>query len=382
MKNNKFSALAQQFAGAMMSPIILLVIVGVYVSIGAAFTNYILPEGSFLGGIFSMFASIGFLFMRLLPLWFAVGISFTLSKKEKGWAALSGLVLFLTYMAGIGNYAQIFNITSETTSVSYLMETLKYDQTEAINYNALWTTFAGFFTFNMGIFSGIVSGLITSLVHNKFHTKQMPALFSFFGGTKYVIILVTIISVPLAISTFYVWPIISLGIRGLAGVITSSGLFGTFLFGAVDKALLPLGLHHLIAFPIEYSAIGGRMLINGEWFEGVRNIIVGQAGWAEATGYITHNFTTGRILFQIGGMSGIALAIYKTASPENKKKVAGIVTAAAFTAAFVGISEPIEYTFIFIAPALYFGLYVPMSGLAYVLAEITNVSINGHALFL
>lgn len=177
-----------------------------------------------------------------------------------------------------------------------------------------------------------------------------------------------------------VWPFVANALASITGFISNSGLIGTFVFGTLDKLLLPFGIHHLIAFPIEYSAVGGTMLIDGVLYEGVRNIIVGQAGSASATGYIVRNFTTGRILFQLAGLPGAAFAMYKLSKPENRKKVASILIPAVMTLALVGVSEPIEYTFLFLAPQLYFLVYAPLTGLMYVLAEVFQVSINGHAL--
>ncbi|MEF9894114.1 MAG: PTS transporter subunit EIIC, partial [Anaerorhabdus sp.] len=155
----------------------------------------------------------------------------------------------------------------------------------------------------------------------------------------------------------------------------------TWLFGFIDKALLPFGIHHLIAFPIEYSSVGGVMTIDGVVYEGVRNIIVGQAGSPGATGYLIRNFTSGRILFQLAGLPGAAFAMYKCAKPENRKKVASLLIPTIVTLMLVGISEPIEYTFLFASPLLYWLVYAPLCGLCYVIAEVAKISINGHALF-
>lgn len=367
----------QSFAGAMMVPVILFVLVGFYVGVGAGLTNYILPEllpadsvvVKFITAVINMFVHMGFLFMNYLPIWFAVGIAFTLAKKEKGWAAFAGLIMFLTYIRGIGSYAGAWGISAESIL------------TMEPNFQALWGEVAGIFTLNMGIFSGIVAGVVAAWVHNRYIDSQFKASFAFFSGPRFVIIMVTLFAVPLAIATYYIWPFIGRGLQWITNFIGSSGLFGTWLFGALDKALLPFGIHHLIAFPIEYSAVGGTMTIDGTIYEGVRNIIMGQAASPNATGYITRNFTTGRILFQLAGLPGAAFAMWKTAKPENRKKVASIVIPAVLTLMLVGISEPIEYTFLFVAPALYWLVYAPLSGLMYVLAEVTNVSINGHALF-
>lgn len=370
----------QTFAGAMMVPVILLVLVGFFVGIGSAFTNYILPEGGILYKLFTMITNLGFMFMNNLQLWFAVAIAFTLAKKEKGWAAFAGLIMFFCYTRGIEGWAALSGWNADTTTVEALMAN-GYGETEAMNFNALWMTSLGIFTYNMGIFSGLISGLMTAFLHNKFVDTKLPAMFGFFAGTKFVVIVVALLSIPAAILTYYVWPFIASGLQGITSFIGASGLFGTFLFGTLDKALLPFGIHHLIAFPIEYSSVGGTMTIDGTLYEGVKNIINGQAASPSATGYIVRNFTNGRLLFQLAGLPGAAFAMYRCAKPENRKKVAALLVPAVFTLAMVGISEPIEYTFLFVAPLLYWLVYAPLCGLCYVLAEIFQISINGTALF-
>lgn len=378
MKN--IQAKIQTFAGAMMVPVILLVLVGFFVGIGSAFTNYILPEGSLLYKLFSMITTEGFMFMNNLQLWFAVAIAFTLAKKEKGWAAFAGMIMYFCFAGGIECWASMEGWTAETTAVEALMAN-GYTEQAALNFNALWTNAFGFFTYNMGIFSGIICGLLTAAIHNRFVDTELPAMFAFFAGAKFVIIIVSLAAVPTALVAYYVWPYIAAVLQGITNFIGSSGLFGTFLFGTMDKALLPFGIHHLIAFPIEYSSVGGTMTIDGVVYEGVKNIINGQAASATATGYITRNFTNGRLLFQLAGLPGAALAMWRCAKPENRKKVAALLVPAVFTLAMVGISEPIEYTFLFVAPALYWLVYAPLCGLCYVLAEVFKISINGTALF-
>lgn len=378
MKN--LQAKLQTFSGAMMVPIILLVLVGFFVGIGSAFANYILPAGNIVHSIFVMLQDIGFMIMNTLPIWFAVAIAFTLAKKEKGWAAFSGLFMFFALIKGIQSYAALQGYNADTTSVDALMAN-GLSEIDALNFNSLWATTLGIFTYNMGIFSGLVAGLLAALFHNKWVDTELPNAFGFFAGPKFVVIMIALLSIPIAILFYYVWPIIASGLTALTSFIGNSGLFGTFVFGTVDKMLLPFGIHHLIAFPIEYSKVGGVLEVDGVLYEGVRNIINGQAASATATGYITRNFTTGRILFQLAGLPGASYAMYKAARPENRKGVASLLVPAVLTLALVGISEPIEYTFLFLAPGLYYFLYAPLSGLMYVLTEITNVSINGHALF-
>ncbi|MEH7014848.1 PTS transporter subunit EIIC, partial [Neobacillus niacini] len=202
---------------------------------------------------------------------------------------------------------------------------------------------------------------------------------SFFSGPRYAQILNFVAVVPVGILLYYVWPFIGNGLAELSNFITASGLVGTFVFGAMDRALLPIGIHHLIAFPIEYTSVGGTMLVDGTLYEGVRNIMLAQMGSSEATEYIVRNFTTGRVLFHFGGLPGAALAIYFTAKKENRKKVASLLIPAILTAVLIGVTEPIEYTFLFVQPLLYFLIHVPLSGLSYVFTEMLNVSIIGTA---
>ena len=197
MKN--IQAKLQTFAGAMMVPIILLVLVGFFVGIGSAFTNYILPEGNILYNLFTMITNLGFMFMNNLQLWFAVAIAFTLAKKEKGWAAFAGLILFFCFMRGIEGWAALEGWTAETTTVDALVKS-GYTQQAALNFNALWSSSLGIYSYNMGIFSGIVTGLIAAGLHNKFVDTKLPAMFGFFAGTKFVFIMVALASFPVAIA--------------------------------------------------------------------------------------------------------------------------------------------------------------------------------------
>ena len=147
MKN--IQAKLQTFAGAMMVPIILLVLVGFFVGIGSAFTNYILPEGNILYNLFTMITNLGFMFMNNLQLWFAVAIAFTLAKKEKGWAAFAGLILFFCFMRGIEGWAALEGWTAETTTVDALVKS-GYTQQAALNFNALWSSSLGIYSVQHG----------------------------------------------------------------------------------------------------------------------------------------------------------------------------------------------------------------------------------------
>ncbi|WP_248734377.1 PTS transporter subunit EIIC [Neobacillus rhizosphaerae] len=378
----------QVISGAMMIPIILLVVAGVFIGIGSAFVNMenvaalglagIIKEGGFLHSFFRVINDLGFMVMRFLPIFFAVGIAFGLSKKEKGWGAFGGLVMYIALNTVISTILNINGLTAESTTAEAFMKAGFSDQ-DALNKSSLYTTFLGIFTYNFSIFGSIISGAVASAVHNKFCNQELPNALSFFSGPRFSIMMMFVFSIPLGLLMYFIWPYIGNGLAAVGGFIGSSGLIGTFTFGALDKALLPIGIHHLIAFPIEYTSIGGVKEIGGKIFEGVNNIKLAQMGDPNTTEYITRNFSTGRILNHFGALPGIGLAIYVCAKPENRKRVLSILIPAILTAMLVGVTEPIEYTFLFVAPLLYFFVYVPMNGLAYVLTEAFHVSIMGES---
>ncbi len=379
----------QKLSGAMMIPIILLVISGFTIGIGAAFASpenvsemgltWLIPEGGLAQNIFSLINDVGFTIMGFLPIFFAIGLSFGLAKEEQGWAAISGLFFYIVLNASIGTILSQHGLTVETTTMDAFMAN-GLEEADALIQSSLYTEFLGIFTYNMSVFGGIISGLFVSVVHNRFFNKELPNALAFFSGVRFVPIVLTLLVIPAAYVLFWLWPLIGIFLTNIGKFIGSSGLFGTFLFGALDKALLPFGLHHLIAFPIEYTSVGGTLDVCGQTYEGVKNIMNAQMGCPEATGYITRNFETGRIIFQFGGFAGIALAIYNTALEENKAKIASLLIPAVVTGVLIGVSEPLEYTFLFVAPILYYAVYVPLAGLSYVLAEIAHISVNGTAL--
>ncbi|ARP39507.1 PTS transporter subunit EIIC [Vibrio syngnathi] len=370
----------QALAGGMMVSIIVLVIAGIFIGVGAGVVNQMSATDSVIWAFFKLMLDLGLMVMRNLPPFFAIGLAFALAKSEKGWAAFTGFTMFMCFNVAIGSIAAFHGWTQETTSVASLMNDAGYDKVAAQNFNSLWGESLGIFAYNMGIFSGILVGCITAWIHNRYYKFEMPALLSFFSGPRAVVIFAYFAIMPIALFVYYAWPPIAGALQSITTLITSSGIFGSFLFGVFDKGLLPFGLHHLIAFPIEYTRVGGVMEIDGVVYEGVRNIMNGQMSSPETTSYITHNFTSGRIPIQIGGLTGAAYAMYVTAKTANRKKVAAIMVPAVFTAAVIGITEPLEYTFLFVQPFLFFAVHVPLNGLAYVITEMMGVSIHGNQL--
>lgn len=377
----------QVFAGAMMTPIIVMVVAGLFIGIGSAFYNltnvqalglgWLIQEGNVIHNFFKLINDLGFMVMRFLPLFFTVAITFSLAKREKGWAAFGALVFYIAFNQVITSMFTINGISPETTTVeAFVASGLGPD---AANMKAaLYTTFLGIFTYDTSVFGAYIAAFIASSIHNKFYTKKLRPALSFFAGPRYAIIMMFIFAIPTGVAMYYIWPMISWVITTGANLLTNAGLFGTFAIGFLDKALLPFGLHHLI--PVQYTAMGGTLEVAGEVYQGVTNIMYAQLADPNSLGYITRNFETGRILVHFAALPAITLAMYHTTKKENRKKAASILVPAVITAFAIGITEPIEYTFLFVAPALFFLVYAPLTALGYVLTEATGVSIIGASL--
>ncbi len=374
----------QVFAGAMMTPIIVMVVAGIFIGIGSAFYNvqnaqalglgWLIVEGNPIHSFFKLINDLGFMVMGYLPLFFTIAITFSLAKREKGWAAFGALVFYIAMNQVITSMFSIYGITPDNTTVDALVATgMSMDQ--ASMKSALYTNFLGIFTYDTSVFGAYIAAFLASIIHNRFYQQKLRPSLSFFSGPRFAIIMMFVFSIPVGVLMFYGWPILSAAITTGTNALTSSGLFGTFAIGFLDKALLPFGLHHLI--PVQYTSMGGTMEVAGQVYEGVTNIMYAQLGDPNSTGYIVRNFESGRILVHFAALPGITLAMYKTAYPENRKKAASILIPAVITAFAIGITEPIEYTFLFVAPIMFFAIYAPLTALGYVLCEATNVSIIG-----
>lgn len=381
-KKTLFSSFTEKFqtiAGAMMIPIIVLIVCGLLMGFASPFANYIFTPGTIPHTIALILSKIASMIMANLPLWFVSGISFGLSKNNKGYAAMAGVFLLMSFNTVIGINAAVNGITPATLNVDSLL-TMGYTSDQAIVFTKLFTNVLGVFTYDMSIFGALVCGGLTGYMMNKWGDIQLPNFLSFFAGPKFVFLIIPFMALLSGTLVYYIWPLINNLINYVAVFIGNSGLFGTFIYGVVDRALLPFGLHHLVTFPLRYTELGGAMLIDGVQYYGTTNIGNALAGSMTATSYLIRNFTSGRILTNLGAWPGAALAMYVCAKPENRKKVLAVLIPAVFTATFVGVTEPIEFTVLFASPLLYYLVHVPLSGLAFMLCELTKVSIQGFAL--
>ncbi len=367
MKDRVFGVL-QRVGRSFMLPIALLPVAGLLLGIGSSFTNpttlnaynltNIIREGGLLYTILNIMSKAGGVVFDNLPLLFAMGVAIGMAKKEKEVAALSGAISYL-----------IMN-----TAISTLIAAK--GGVEALAANTT-TSVLGITTLQMGVFGGIVVGLGVAALHNRFYKIELPQVLSFFGGTRFVPIISSIVFLGVGVLMFYVWPIVQGWIASLGNLVLASGYFGTWIYGIIERALIPFGLHHVFYIPFWQTDIGGSAMIDGILVQGAQNIYFAELASQSTTQFSVSatRFMAGKFPFMIFGLPAAAYAMYKLARPEKKKIVGGLLLSAALTAMLTGITEPLEFTFLFVAPLMY-GVHCVLAGLSFMLMHILNVGVG------
>ena len=367
MKDKIFGVL-QRVGRSFMLPIALLPVAGLFLGIGSSFTNTttlnayhltgIIREGGLLFTILEVMRETGSAVFDNLPLLFAMGVAIGMAKKEKEVAALSGAVAYL-----------IMN-----TAISAMITANGGVETMAANST---TSTLGITTLQMGVFGGIIVGLGVAALHNRFYKIQLPQVLSFFGGTRFVPIICSIVYLGVGILLFFLWPLVQSGIAALGGLVLKSGYIGTWIYGIIERALIPFGLHHVFYMPFWQTELGGSMVIDGVLVQGAQNIFFAQlaSGSAEPFSLAATRFMTGKFPFMIFGLPAAAFAMYRAAKPEKKKAVGGLLLSAALTSALTGITEPLEFSFLFAAPLMY-GVHCILAGLSYMLMHLLGVTVG------
>ncbi|AEL19033.1 PTS system, glucose-like IIB component domain protein (plasmid) [Borreliella bissettiae DN127] len=378
----------QKVGKAFMLPIALLPAAGILLGIGGAFTNEtmiqaygleeILGKGTVASSVLYLMKYTGEVIFANLPLMFAAAIPIGLAKVEKGTAALAGVVGFLVMHQTINGILYIQGITPESASLKALLE-LGMPETVATAKSQEYTNVLGIFSLQMSVMGGLIAGFVAVFLHNRFHNIQLPTFLAFFGGTRFVPIITTIIMFVVGIFLTFTWPFIQGAMTSFGRIVEQSGLFGTFAYGAIKRSLIPFGLHHIFYLPFWQTAVGGTMEINEELISGAQNIFFKQLADPNTVHFEVAKgtrFFSGEFVVMIFGLPGAALAMYHTSKPENKKNVASLLLSASFTSMLTGITEPLEFAFLFAAPALYYFIYVPLFGLAYLLTHLLNVGVG------
>ncbi len=365
MKEQVFGVL-QRVGRSFMLPIAILPVAGLFLGIGGSFTNEtmlqtyglmsVMGPGTFINAILQVLNAAGSVIFGNLPLIFAMGVAIGMAKQEKEVSALSAAIAFFVMHATIGAMLGAFGAPDLSGATADVL---------------------GIQSLQMGVFGGILVGLGTAALHNRFYKIELPQVLSFFSGTRFVPIISSAVYLIVGIAMYYIWPTIQLGINALGGFVLASGYAGTWLYGFIERALIPFGLHHVFYIPFWQTAVGGTAMVGGQLIEGAQNIFFAEL----ATPGIEHfsvsatRFMSGKFPLMIFGLPGAAFALYRSAKPENRKAVGGLLLSAALTSMLTGITEPLEFTFLFVAPIMY-AVHCVFAGAAYMLMHILNVGVG------
>ena len=367
MKDKIFGVL-QRVGRSFMLPIAILPVAGLLLGLGGSFTNEtmlktyglmkIMGPGTVLNLILQVMSAAGNIIFTNLPVIFAMGVAIGMAKKEKEVAALASVISFFIMHASIGA------LITANGGADAMLEGAVADV-------------CGITSLQMGVFGGIIVGLGVAALHNRFYKIELPQVLSFFGGTRFVPIISGLVYVGVGILMFFVWPVIQSGIYHIGDLVLKSGYAGTWVYGFMERLLIPFGLHHVFYLPFWQTAVGGTLEVAGKTIEGAQNIFFAQLADPSVKHFSVSatRFMSGKFPLMIFGLPGAALAMYKTAKPEKKKAVAGLLLSAALTSMLTGITEPLEFTFLFVAPVLY-GIHCVFAGLAYMLMHVFKVGVG------
>lgn len=375
MKDKIFGVL-QRVGRSFMLPIAILPVAGLLLGLGSSFTNtttietyglqWLLGDKTILHALLVIMNAVGSAIFDNLPLIFAVGVAIGMAKKEKEVSALSAVIAYFVMNVSINAMLKISGKILADGSIAKDV------------LDGTITSVCGIQSLQMGVFGGIIVGLGVAALHNRFYKIELPNALSFFGGTRFVPIISTVVYLFVGILMYFIWPTVQNGIYALGGVVTGTGYFGTLLFGIIKRALIPFGLHHVFYMPFWQTAVGGTMEVAGHMVEGGQNIFFAQladsANIAHFSAGATRYFS-GEFIFMIFGLPGAALAMYKCAKPEKKKQAGSLLLSATLACMFTGITEPLEFSFLFVAPAL-FAVQVVLAGSAYMIAHILNIAVG------
>lgn len=368
-ESSAFSVL-QRIGRSFMFPIAILPVAGLLLGIGASFTNpqmvasygleAFLGEGTVMYSILLVMKDTGQIVFSNLPLIFAMGVALGMAEKEKATATLSAAIAFFIMHQTIST---LLSLTGKLEPGVMLEGSI--------------SSVLGITSLEMGVFGGIIVGLGVAALHNRFYKIKLPTVISFFGGTRFVPIISALVYILVGVLMFFTWPFIQSGIYALGGLVTNSGYAGTFVYGIIERALIPFGLHHVFYMPFWQTGLGGTMMIDGVSVSGAQNIFFAQLASPSTTHFSVDatRFMAGKFPFMMFGLPGAALAMYVTAKSNKKKVVAGLLISAALTAFVTGITEPLEFTFLFVAPLLY-GIHCVLAGLSFMLMHIFNVGVG------
>lgn len=374
-KENKFFAVIQQIGKSFFLPVSVLPIAGLLLGVGASFTNantidsyhleWLLGERTILNGLLLIMSQAGSIIFNNLPLIFAMAVALGMAKNEKAVAVLSSAISFIVMHTTINAMLKLNGyILTDGTYAKHVLD------------GAL-ASVLGITSLEMGVFGGIVVGLGVAALHNRFYKQKLPTALSYFSGIRFVPIISVVAYIFVGIVCFFIWPYIQNAIYSIGGLVIKSGYVGTFIFGFMERALIPFGLHHIFYIPFWQTALGGTAIIDGVSVVGAQNIYFAELASPNTLRFSIEacRFMTGKYIFMMAGLPAAAYAMYRCSKPENKKIVGGLLFSAALTCFLTGITEPLEFTFLFIAPALFL-IHCCFAGLAFVFIHILKICIG------
>ena len=369
-KSSGFFSVLQRVGRAFMLPIALLPVAGLLLGIGSSLTNPAMLEAyrliGFMGpgtvpyAIFSLLSSVGTVIFDNLPLLFAMGVALGMAEQEKATATLSAAIALLVMHKTI--YA--------------LLELTGRLEPGAMQEGTI-ANVVGIQSLELGVFGGILVGLGVAWLNNRFYKIRLPNVISFFGGTRFVPIISTAVYILVGALMFFVWPYIQSGIYRLGDLVLRSGYAGTLIYGFIERILIPFGLHHVFYLPFWQTGLGGSAMVDGVMVYGAQNIFFAELASPNTTHFSVEacRFMSGKFPLMIFGLPGAALAMYTCAGSAKKKLAGSLLLSAALTAMLTGITEPLEFTFLFVAPALYV-IHSVFAGLAYMLMHLLGVAVG------
>lgn len=342
----KLSKLGQ----ALMLPISILPVAGLLLGLGGALTNpatigaFPILDQNWLQAVLQVMNAAGDAVFGNLPLIFAIGIAAGLAEGDKGTAGLAGAVSFVVFTGTLGILASLF-----------------------LGEDAIIDT---------GVLGAIVIGLTVVYLHNKYRKIQMPQFLGFFGGSRFIPIVSSLAAIVIGGIFFLIWPPVQNLLVVAGGYIAQMGSVGSFLYGFLLRLTGAVGLHHAVYPLFWYTELGGTEVIAGEAISGAQNIFFAQLADPSHTGLYTYGsrFFAGRFATMMFGLPAASIAMLQSLPKENRKKNTGLYVSNAFTSFFTGITEPIEYSFLFAAPWLYV-VHALLDGLSFFMADIFNIRI-------
>ena len=374
MKDEIFSVL-QRVGRSFMLPVAVLPIAGLLLGVGSSFTNAttikmyglegLLGDGTLLHALLTIMSSAGSTIFGNLPIIFAVGVAIGMAKAEKEVAALSAMIAFFVMHVSCNAVLQLTGkvLPNGTIAPDVLEGTI--------------ASTCGIMSLQMGVFGGIIVGIGVAWLNNRYHKIVLPDALSFFGGSRFIPIISTVVYLFVGIAMYFIWPVAQNAIFSLGSLVTGTGYIGTLIFGIVKRALIPFGLHHVFYLPFWQTGVGGSMMVDGNLVQGGQNIFFAQLASPDVTHFSADatRYFSGEFIFMIFGLPGGALAMYRCARPEKKRIAGGLLLSAALTSMFTGITEPIEFSFLFVAPMLFY-VQVVLAGAAYMIAHMLNIAVG------